>query len=177
MRLQEKALTGNQPRVYKRLSIIQHSRELTSTMASKSQKIRKGKVSRTSRRQDAIETFALQVHAVQAAPGSSTLTTVPFTASQTKRLLIEFITVRAFIPTGQLLMGLVLTTSPSKAFIAHQLNLSQVAFSNFFTLFVASQLVIVYVDPGDTISFQFLRSSPSDQATADVTFCGRFLIP
>jgi hypothetical protein len=170
-------LTGNQSKVYKRPGIIQHSRKGTSTMASKSQKIRKRTVSRTRRTQDAIETLALQVKAVQASPGSSTLTTVPFTPSRTKRLLIEFITVRAFIPTGQLLIGFVLTTSPSKAFIAHQLNLSQVAFSNFFTLFVASQLVIVYVNPGDTISFQFLRNNPSDQASADVTFCGRFLLP
>jgi|GEM_PF-4662132 len=145
-------------------------------MASKSQKIRKRTASRIGSRQDAIEPLSLQVKASQQTPGSTLIDTVPFTASQTKRLLIEFITVRAFIPTGRFLFGILLI-STGKAFVAHQLNLSQVTFSDFSTLYAASQLVLVYVDPGSTISFQFVLSAPSGQATADVTFCGRFLRP
>jgi hypothetical protein len=146
-------------------------------MASKSQKIRKRTVSRKRLREDAIEPLTRRLQAVQASPGSTTLATVPFTASKTKRLLIEFVTATAALPPGKHLIGFVLITSPSKAFIAHQLNLSEVTFSNFITFFVASQLVIVYVDPGDTITFQFLLSSPSDEVTAGVTFSGHFLRP
>jgi hypothetical protein len=144
-------------------------------MASKSQKLRKRTVSRTDQREDAIEPLTLQMRASQRSPSSNAFETVPFIASKTKRLLIEFVTVRAFIPTGKFLIGMLLI-STGKAFVAHQLNISQVAFSNFDTLYAGSQLVLVYVDPGATIIFQFQLSAPSD-AAVDVTFCGRFLRP
>ena len=145
-------------------------------MASKSQKIRTRTESRKRRRQDAIEPFALPLSAFQIDAGSNTHNTVPFTASQSKRLLIEFITVNARIPKGQRLIGSIFTTT-GKAFFGHQLNLSQVTFSEFDTLFVASQLVMVYVDPGATINFEFKRSSSSGLSTINVTFSGRFLRP
>ena len=144
-------------------------------MASKSQKIRKRTVSRRRRRQDAIEPFALRLTAF-VEQGTFTHETVPFTASQAKRLLIEFITVEAVIPKGQRLIGSIFTTT-GKVPIPQQLNLSQVAFSDLNTLFVTSQLVMVYVDPGAAISFEFKRSSASGTGHINVTFSGRFLRP
>lgn len=144
-------------------------------MASKSRKTSKKRASKIGKGKGEIDPFALTLSVMQTS-GTFMHETPPFVASPSKRLMIEFVTVKALIPKGQLLLGNIFTTT-NKVFFPQQLNLISQGTFNGQSLFVASQLVVVYVDPGAAINFLFNRNSSAGSVSIDVTFSGRFVGP
>ena len=144
-------------------------------MVSKSRKSSKKPASKTVKGKDEIDPFALPL-SVTVNAGTFLHQTVPFVASQTKRLIIEFVTVKALIPKGQLLMGNIFTTT-NTVFFPQQLNLIAQGTLDNQSLFVMSQLVCIYVDPGAAINFVFSRNSSVGSGSIDVTFSGRLVRP
>jgi len=94
-----------------------------------------------------------------------TLTTVP----ANKRLVIEYVSLSASVPTGQKVTGTV-TTALQSGFATFAVTVAPQGSDGFKDYYAASQLVRIYADPGSDVSAECVRVPPLGTGTGTCSF-------